>query len=55
VPFIEAQKKMEKSSSAGKVLLATVKAMYTILVKICVSCSFGLIISEIIDLGVMVP
>jgi 5-methyltetrahydrofolate--homocysteine methyltransferase len=54
-PFIEAEKSGEGSSSAGKILLATVKGDVHDIGKNIVGVVLGCNNYEIIDLGVMVP
>lgn len=54
-PFIEAEKSGEASSSAGKILLATVKGDVHDIGKNIVGVVLGCNNYEIIDLGVMVP
>lgn len=55
LPFIEADKKEGESSSAGKVLLATVKGDVHDIGKNIVGVVLGCNNYEIVDLGVMVP
>ncbi len=55
VPFIEAEKQGAKSSSRGKVLLATVKGDVHDIGKNIVGVVLGCNNYEVIDLGVMVP
>ena len=54
-PFIEAEKTKGASSSAGKILMATVKGDVHDIGKNIVNVIFGCNNYEIIDLGVMVP
>ena len=55
LPYIEAEKSDSKSSSAGKILMATVKGDVHDIGKNIVSVVLGCNNFEIIDLGVMVP
>ena len=55
LPYIEADKSDDKSSSAGKILMATVKGDVHDIGKNIVSVVLGCNNFEIIDLGVMVP
>ena len=55
LPYIEADKSDKKSSSAGKILMATVKGDVHDIGKNIVSVVLGCNNFEIIDLGVMVP
>ena len=55
LPYIEAEKSDDKSSSAGKILMATVKGDVHDIGKNIVSVVLGCNNFEIIDLGVMVP
>ncbi len=55
IPYIEEQKKSSGKSSAGKVLLATVKGDVHDIGKNIVSVVLGCNNYEVIDLGVMVP
>lgn len=55
LPYIEAEKKGGKSSSAGKILMATVKGDVHDIGKNIVGVILGCNNYEVIDLGVMVP
>ena len=55
LPYIEDEKTDSKSSSAGKILMATVKGDVHDIGKNIVSVVLGCNNFEIIDLGVMVP
>lgn len=55
LPFIEAQKEEGESSSAGKVLMATVKGDVHDIGKNIVSVVLGCNNYEVVDMGVMVP
>ncbi|MDY0076074.1 MAG: methionine synthase [Bacteroidales bacterium] len=55
LPFIEAEKELGSSSSAGKILLATVKGDVHDIGKNIVGVVLGCNNYEVIDLGVMVP
>ena len=55
LPYIESEKSDSKSSSAGKILMATVKGDVHDIGKNIVSVVLGCNNFEIIDLGVMVP